>query len=822
MHAQGEGRTDTEPTVAQSAGAADIEAMAAQAAQTADVEPKPADRIANIEEAKTKSTTLVVGDWFVDEHWVCGVHRSPTGSRTGQAHLRALHPLKDTVQAFCGAGRSASFLYQVQLANRGFCDQILGLGFWHRQDTDALAELFNPGELPQSPYRLALSPRTPASGITLVNLNDSLHSGLDAGKRDAREYTTRIIRTYRTSEHGLINYERLDWERPQHERGPWTPSSLDHLKRSLKAQLNGASVAHVVVKDMLKGAVTDELIELLAKEIGQDADWYVSSKKWEPSWLGCLPEGKLRLLLVPQVAAREAIDSNKLSCWITPAGQPTEMSLTLLSNLREYVANDAFIVLMPEGFSVLAWAPSPDRQTNEKQLDCLLRSSVEPHGKRLKVDMGCASIFFPALIACMQSKQGLSVDLLRTIVPKAFKATYDWVSKESERITNVDQWEHDQQQWLTRPSFATLMDQSRDACEFGALRTFNLSRETHDWRAAFRDLGIVTDNGVKQLQLWRSMVEIDGFVCCDNDKRRGLQNLVHGIDTFVRRQSDRCSSMLIATPGSGKSFLVRRLAEKAGLRFLAFNITQMRTRSDIIACFDTILSTQAEEPNRRLLVFMDEIDAKLEGGSAYGVFLAPLEDGTYVQGGKTFHLDPCAWIFAGTEDPWRGDTEKGSDFLSRLSLGVITLSRGDDATSPASKPPGALIAEPSRKALSPREQLRRMELQTVEELKSMELQAVENGYMGASMLYTRYPDVRWVSEQVLCAFQMLPQTARLRDIRRFVEDFRYIQYGRVTSKNVPERSPGVWDAECLKAWQDECSDCRFSDEPNVQIVGAGS
>jgi|WetSurMetagenome_2_1015567.scaffolds.fasta_scaffold30767_3 hypothetical protein len=36
---------------------------------------------------------LVVGDWIVDEHWVTGIHRSPTSSRTGQTHRRALHSL---------------------------------------------------------------------------------------------------------------------------------------------------------------------------------------------------------------------------------------------------------------------------------------------------------------------------------------------------------------------------------------------------------------------------------------------------------------------------------------------------------------------------------------------------------------------------------------------------------------------------------------------------------------------------------------------------------------------------------------------------------
>jgi hypothetical protein len=57
---------------------------------------------------------LVVGDWFVDEHWVMGVHRSATSSRTGHAHYRALHNMSSTVQSFCGAGLTASLLYQVK------------------------------------------------------------------------------------------------------------------------------------------------------------------------------------------------------------------------------------------------------------------------------------------------------------------------------------------------------------------------------------------------------------------------------------------------------------------------------------------------------------------------------------------------------------------------------------------------------------------------------------------------------------------------------------------------------------------------------------
>src|SRR6185503_2619302 len=107
---------------------------------------------------------LVVGDWFVDEYWVCGIHRSSTSSRTGDAHLRALHPLRSDVHAFCGAGRSAFFLQQLYRHQAAGSRPIVGLGFWHRDDTDALQSHFQLGDSARNPYRL-----TPAKHATGAN-----------------------------------------------------------------------------------------------------------------------------------------------------------------------------------------------------------------------------------------------------------------------------------------------------------------------------------------------------------------------------------------------------------------------------------------------------------------------------------------------------------------------------------------------------------------------------------------------------------------------------------------------------------------------------
>jgi hypothetical protein len=76
-----------------------------------------------------------------------------------------------------------------------------------------------------------------------------------------------------------------------------------------------------------------------------------------------------------------------------------------------------------------------------------------------------------------------------------------------------------------------------------------------------------------------------------------------------------------------------------------------------------------------LIVFIDEINAKLNNQHVYDAFLEPLEDGTYVHSGKTFRLAPCVWIFAGTEEPTRAKSgapasDKAEDFQSRLTRPV--------------------------------------------------------------------------------------------------------------------------------------------------------
>ena len=74
---------------------------------------------------------LIIGDWVVDDNWLTGIHRSSTGLRTGRKHHRSLHSLGSPVQAFCGAGRLASILYDaIKEDDKSKLFDITGIGVW--------------------------------------------------------------------------------------------------------------------------------------------------------------------------------------------------------------------------------------------------------------------------------------------------------------------------------------------------------------------------------------------------------------------------------------------------------------------------------------------------------------------------------------------------------------------------------------------------------------------------------------------------------------------------------------------------------------------
>jgi hypothetical protein len=737
-----------------------------------------------------RKNILVVGDWVVDEHWVIGIHRSPTSSRTGHSHYRALHGSTSNVESLCGAGRSASILHQVMSGNERFCE-ILGIGLWHKEDTDTLAAMLAPNwSAGLTPHRVS-RPAAPTDGNRLFNLCNLLQSG-----GTAESYgTTRMIRIYQHTGAKFDLLHRIDWEIqiPSEETGP---SGEEEAQREVawiteKRQLDGtdldvfvtrhqATIDAVVIKDMHKGVVSKKLVQWLAQRFDH-VPWFVSTKSWYPRWFDSLPRQNVRLLIVPQMAAQWAVKNGKLNGWITRSRGASEKALSCASEKAlkeldclggEEYFKEAIVVVLPDGLSVLA----RDRSRSDEPSKRLGVVQTESGPTLLEIGMPMASVLFPAMIALLLRDEGIG---LAKLLKDALDFTYDWMTREVKRVRDPEGWRPSEKQILNLESARPAEEPPGETPFYARWHLFDWQEARQDWKQALSKYGVISNGATsranasnKRLELWRTMTEVNGYVCRVQAKRDILQKVVNEIKSFEpKERRGHKSFMFIASPGSGKTFLVRCLAESLNFRFLGFNITQMLSKNDLLDCFDTIVTSQTQSRDERLLVFFDEINAKLDGQYVYDIFLAPLEELVYVRAGKTFHIDPCVWVFAGTERPHKTSgtdkSDKASDFESRLTLDPLDLKidlKKDEST-----------------ALEAR---------------------VEKVYMGVSLLRSVFPDVRRISKKVLQAFDMLPPSLEARDLRHFVHSFVDIQYGEVKARNIPRRR---FEELCLNisTWNDE-------------------
>ncbi|MDL1982442.1 MAG: ATP-binding protein [Deltaproteobacteria bacterium] len=759
---------------------------------------------------KTHKKVLIVGDWLVDEHWVTGVHRSSTSSRTGDAHYRALHSLTSTVKSFCGAGQTASLLYNIHhFGTNPSQYNITGIGLWHKDDTQSLESMFELANLRErTPYRITPKKLTKVDRVKLINL----HTILDENEQN-QVCTTRILRIYDAVSSDDVRFQRIDWELPlpRHEKqdSPGYSVLLDESRietamNKIISKIN-KEIDIVIIKDFCKGVVTMPLVKVLANKY-KEKEWYVSTKAWNPSWLEELKKVNLKLLLIPQVAARAAIIATShepISCWLTPSGKPDLKVYKKIDALLDKVKHTSpkesnepqpLVIVLPEFYQVITYNPNinrrkhdddidlktPIKNPKEVEYDCVIQATKSPRKK--VVPMAMASIFFSLIIDALShhvEHHDVTANKMTIMIDNALRRTHEWIKFEGDRIKKPASWDPAMGHILLKNTNSFALDLHLDFIQS------NWHYDKARWSQATNGIGVINtqrfnEPPVSRFELWRSMSEVKGYVCLDGTKRGELRKLNREVRHFVAKPSrHHTACMLVASPGSGKTYLVRQLAESMSMRSLNFNITQMSSRTDLIDCFDTIVTTQARNRGEPLVIFIDEINAVLEGNPVYDAFLSPLEDGVYVRGGKVFHIDPCIWIFSGTEDPSLVDqnqsktkraTDKKSDFVSRLSLGIMDIRRPEGST----KGP------------------------------------IENVYMGVNIIINEYPDVRYVSDKVLKLLHALQHDIGVRTIKNFVKSFTDIQYGEVWAKNISEtRIKEIMGEEKFNKWNSKSSEKRI-------------
>jgi len=145
-------------------------------------------------------------------------------------------------------------------------------------------------------------------------------------------------------------------------------------------------------------------------------------------------------------------------------------------------------------------------------------------------------------------------------------------------------------------------------------------------------------------------------------------------------------------PGSGKSFAIKQMAKElttggARISILEFNMSQFRNVDELPAALQRVRDHAVQETLP--LVFWDEFDCALSGHELGWLvsFLAPMQDGIFIEAGNPRPIGPAIFVFAGgthaTMDSFRRralelPSTKATDFLSRLRGYVNILGPNPD------------------------------------------------------------------------------------------------------------------------------------------------
>jgi len=151
------------------------------------------------------------------------------------------------------------------------------------------------------------------------------------------------------------------------------------------------------------------------------------------------------------------------------------------------------------------------------------------------------------------------------------------------------------------------------------------------------------------------------------------------------------SIAVFGAPGSGKSFGIKEIANSLSDRIkeITFNLSQMNSPQDLIGALHQVRDEALR--GKIPLVFWDEFDTSLAGTPLGWLryFLAPMQDGSFLEGQVTHPIGRAIFVFAGgtcermeefgkklSEDPKENEKlfrgVKGPDFKSRLK-GFINI-----------------------------------------------------------------------------------------------------------------------------------------------------
>lgn len=636
---------------------------------------------------------LIVGDWVIDEYWFLLRHKSKLSSHTGLMHFRMASKPNDVIADLCGAGHIARIIYEItKETNKKITIQ--GLGLWNERDTDFIKHLIH-AQIKSTHCGAA------SLGYAISPFLCDKTPDINLVSLNPLSPTTRVIRQYQNGEDGLYQVNRIDWEIKN--------NSYNIGETDLSLVLKKPDF--IIVHDLNKGVINNELIEKLI-QLFPDADWIIRSKNQDPEWIDNIDEDKIIL----QIMGEDRIINSPAESWL--------LNKELTENAIEHLKNSK------GKNTILLSARNEIILRNTKAQKCLIGFSS--NGQSPLVDLGWSTAVSGLLsFQLISGRSSLNKDDLKSCLEKVNSycgvSIPDSIGIKPEINTVVTIIENDWKEIIS------------------------------NWKKARdpKNIGIIEKDKVKRIEIWRGAPILPNYITVVSKKQEIINKIYLSLKDFKKStdQTRSLSILLQADPGAGKTFLAKTLADQLGFELIRYDITQMMHRDDLLDLFETVATKQAKN-SKKILVFVDEINARLEGNSIYGAFLTPLEENFYIHHGKNFSIQPCAWLFAGTQKDQHGidAADKLQDFVSRMTI-------------------FEKIDYESLKNL------------VGEEVLDKEIQ-LEQVYLGASLLKSIWPDVSQVSESVLRVFNKInPTDNAVRKIRKLVTSLENMQYGNVTASN---------------------------------------
>lgn len=617
---------------------------------------------------------LVIGDWIIDEDWVMMIERSSSSAnQMDEKHYHTtFSDINISTTRLCGASLTASAIrafFQSRPSDYELNCNVYGMGVWHPNDDAFVDGLFRKDTLGLNPFRIS----TPQMPEIHKDKEKRLFNLARSGDRCA---TMRIVRTFLGGNLRALPtpMARYDWN------VKWEPSienSESNLKQTILNRIkeNYTDMQKpvfdaVVLSDFNKGLINEDFIKSLVTVLKdspnfqkQGLTWFYRTKQSQsPEWTNILGEyieetgGVLVQFIDPRMALKHS-EGKPMMCGsiLTQEGldvidqhkydRNIKQKTTILFNDNSVISHDA---------------------TNDKSW--VIRSNEKPE----YLTRGRSSIFLATLVVMELLGANSKENGEKKHNQKSFGENcaiglangVKWCSK----CKTV--WERENSDVaVVSADIEQAIEYTDRADGINISSAYSHEKLKNDWKMA-KDAkhacGCIDSESKFELQVWRAHTLLNKYTVVSDERKELIINLCNSIRNFLDLdEKDKIRpqfSLIEATPGSGKSYLAKCIADHFNLELFECNIAQMTSLHELSNFFDKVGAAQRE--NQKVFVFIDEVDNRIKQESVFGYLLDMMWCGHYYREGLKNELKPFPALLAMSTDA--NGHDKLPDLKSRI------------------------------------------------------------------------------------------------------------------------------------------------------------